>query len=72
MAVRFDDYLQYNVRSWLQSVSTGDCSARSYYYNESYGGSTGRYKGNLSAMSWKASGDGVLRGYAFSYDGLSA
>ena len=61
----------YNVRSWLQSVSTGDLFSQTLYYNESYGGSTGRYNGNISAMSWKASGDGSLRGYAFSYDGLS-
>lgn len=61
----------YNVRSWLQSVSTGDLFSQILYYNESYGGSMGRYNGNISAMSWKASGDGSLRGYAFSYDGLS-
>ena len=61
----------YNVRSWLKSVSTGDLFSQTLYYNESYGGSTGRYNGNISAMSWKATSDGSLRGYAFSYDRLS-
>ena len=61
----------YNVRSWLQSVSTANLFSQTLYYNESYGGSTGRYNGNMSAMSWKSSGDSGLRGYAFSYDGLS-
>ncbi|WP_299088829.1 DUF6443 domain-containing protein [uncultured Bacteroides sp.] len=61
----------YNVRSWLKSVSTGNLFSQTLYYNESYGGSTGRYNGNISAMSWKSSGDSGLRGYAFSYDGLS-
>ena len=61
----------YNVRSWLQSVSTGDLFSQTLYYNESYGGSTGRYNGNISAMSWKATSDGALYGYAFNYDNLS-
>lgn len=61
----------YNVRSWLKSVSTGDLFTQALYYNESYGGGTGRYNGNISAMSWKASGDEGLRGYAFGYDRLS-
>ena len=61
----------YNVRSWLKSVSTGSLFTQTLYYDESYGGSTGRYDGNISAMSWKSSGDTGLRGYAFSYDGLS-
>ncbi|WP_433913282.1 RHS repeat-associated core domain-containing protein [Bacteroides cellulosilyticus] len=41
------------------------------YYNESYGGNTPCYNGNISAMSWKASGDTGLHGYRFRYDGLS-
>jgi len=41
------------------------------YYNESYGGNTPCYNGNISAMSWKASDDTGLHGYRFRYDGLS-
>lgn len=61
----------YNIRSWLKSVSTGDLFNQTLYYNESYGGSTARFNGNISAMSWKTSGDAGLHGYAFNYDNLS-
>ena len=61
----------HNVRSWLKSVSVGTLFTQNLYYNESYGGSTAQYNGNISAMSWKAFGDNNLRGYAFSYDDLS-
>lgn len=37
------------------------------YYNESHGGNTPDYRGNISAMEWKAGG-GATRAYNFAYD----
>lgn len=59
----------YNVRSWLKSI-TGTLFNQNLYYNENYAGSKPQYNGNISAMSWKA-GYEALRGYKFAYDGLS-
>ncbi|MCL1934034.1 MAG: DUF6443 domain-containing protein [Candidatus Azobacteroides sp.] len=60
----------YNIRSWIKSV-TNPLFTETLYYNESYGGSAKLYNGNLSAMSWKLSGESMTRGYAFTYDNLS-
>ena len=60
----------YNVRSWTKSIVNSTLFSQTLYYNEVYGGSTKRYNGNISAMSWKV-GSETLRGYAFTYDGLS-
>lgn len=60
----------YNIRSWTKSISS-PLFNQTLYYNEVYGGSKAQYNGNISAMSWKVSGDASLRGYAFSYDNLS-
>lgn len=59
----------YNVRSWTKSISS-PLFKQTLYYNESYGGSTKQYNGNISAMDWTVSGD-KTRGYAFTYDNLS-
>ena len=59
----------YNVRSWPTTISAGLLFSESLYYNESYGGNTPQYGGNISAMTWKA--DGKTRGYKFSYDSFS-
>ena len=59
----------YNVRSWMKSI-TGSLFSETLYYNESYAGNSPCYNGNISAMSWKA-GNETLRGYHFTYDGLS-
>lgn len=61
----------YNVRSWPKSIAASTLFTQTLYYNESYGGSTAQYNGNISAMSWKVSGDNNLRGYTFNYDHLS-
>ena len=61
----------YNVRSWIKTLTTGTLFNQTLYYNESYGGNTPCYNGNISAMSWKASGDTGLHGYRFRYDRLS-
>lgn len=59
----------YNVRSWLKTVSIGTLFSETLYYNDTYGGSTAQYTGNISAMTWKA--DSKTRGYKFTYDGHS-
>ncbi|TWV06060.1 hypothetical protein FQ707_14605 [Bacteroidaceae bacterium HV4-6-C5C] len=60
----------YNVRSWLIS-SSSPLFNQTLYYNDTYAGSTARYNGNISAMSWKMSNEIPTRGYKFSYDNLS-
>ncbi len=59
----------YNVRSWLIS-SSSPLFNQTLYYNDTYAGSTARYNGNISAMSWKMSNEIPTRGYKFSYDNL--
>lgn len=59
----------YNVRSWLKTISAGTLFNETLYYNDTYGGSTPQYGGNLSAITWKA--DSKTRGYKFTYDVLS-
>ncbi len=60
----------YNVRSWLKS-SASPLFNQTLYYNDTYGGSTARYNGNIAAMSWKMSNETPTRGYKFTYDNLS-
>ena len=67
----------YNVRSWTKSI-TGTLFNQTLYYNDTYGGSTPQYNGNISAMSWSVSGEKITgtstnktRGYKFTYDNLS-
>ena len=56
----------YNVRSWPKSITTGTLFSETLYYNESYGGNTPRYNGNISAMAWKA--DAKNRAFRYAYD----
>ena len=56
----------YNVRSWPKSITTGTLFSETLYYNESYGGNTPRYDGNISAMAWKA--DVKNRAFRYGYD----
>lgn len=58
----------YNVRSWLKTISS-TLFSESLYYNDTYGGSTAQYGGNVSAMTWNA--DSKTRGYKFTYDTFS-
>ena len=61
----------YNVRSWIKTLTTDTLFTQTLHYNDSYGGSTPCYNGNMSGMSWKAAGDIGVHGYRFSYDGMS-
>ena len=59
----------YNLRGWLTSIES--TPFREYlYYEQPHNGSTAQYGGNISSMDWKT-GDNILRGYTFQYDGLS-
>lgn len=59
----------YNVRSWLKNITTGSLFSETLYYNDSYGGNTLQYAGNISAIKWTA--DTKTRGYKFTYDKFS-
>ncbi|MFT3994123.1 MAG: RHS repeat-associated core domain-containing protein, partial [Dysgonomonas sp.] len=59
----------YNIRSWTKSI-VSPLFKQTLYYNESYGGSSKRYNGNIGAIDWTITGD-KTRGYAFVYDNLS-
>ena len=58
----------YNLRSWLTGIS-GTCFTQNVYYNTGVG--TAKYNGNISSMTWKSGNESTVRGYKFTYDGLS-
>ena len=58
----------YNVRGWLTGIS-GTKFTQNLYYNT--GNGTARYNGSISSMTWKAGNESTIRGYKFTYDGLS-
>lgn len=62
--------LSYNVRSWLTGIESPYFSQR-LYYTEGVG--VPCYNGNISSMKWHSGNENAdeLRGYKFTYDGLS-
>jgi len=60
----------YNIRSWVKSI-TNPSFTENLYYNEPYAYNNKTYNGNISAISWKMSGDANTHGYTFHYDALS-
>ena len=56
----------YNVRGWLTGIS-GSKFTQNLYYNNG----TAKYNGSISSMTWKAGNESTIRGYKFTYDGLS-
>ena len=58
----------YNVRGWLTGIS-GSKFTQKLYYNTGTG--TAKYNGSISSMTWKAGNESTIRGYKFTYDGLS-
>ncbi|KAA5378653.1 RHS repeat-associated core domain-containing protein, partial [Phocaeicola dorei] len=58
----------YNVRGWLTGIS-GSKFTQNLYYNNGTG--TAKYNGSISSMTWKAGNESTIRGYKFTYDGLS-
>ncbi|MEL5896078.1 DUF6443 domain-containing protein [Bacteroides sp. GD17] len=58
----------YNLRSWLTGI-TATRFTQNLYYNTGVG--TAKYNGNISSTTWKAGNETTLRGYKFTYDGLS-
>lgn len=69
---RFETWYDYNVRSWVKAVN-GSLFSQKLYYNDKRPNGTGNtyYNGNISGMDWKVGAENVLRGYNFTYDGLS-
>ena len=58
----------YNLRSWLTGIS-GTCFTQNLYYNTGVG--TAKCNGSISSMTWKSGNESTVRGYKFTYDGLS-
>ena len=58
----------YNIRSWVTGI-TSPLFTESLYYNESHDGNMPLWSGNISAQEWTT--DNTMRGYNFTYDGLS-
>ena len=58
----------YNVRGWLTGIS-GSKFTQNLYCNTGTG--TAKYNGSISSMTWKAGNESTIRGYKFTYDGLS-
>lgn len=57
----------YNLRGWLTGIG-GTKFAQDLCYNT--GSGIAKYNGNISSMTWQAGGEGTVRGYRFTYDGL--
>lgn len=69
---RLETWYDYNVRSWVKAVNGPLFSQKLYYNDERLDGTNSTcYNGNISGMDWKAGMDNLLRGYDFTYDGLS-
>jgi RHS repeat-associated protein len=63
---------EYNIRSWLTSISSQPLQMNYYYEQEGVGDSaTVAYNGNINTMTWQVSSDNILRGYNFNYDGMN-
>ena len=58
----------YNIRGWLTTIS-GSKFSQTLHYTDGPG--TPCYNGNISSMTWQASGETTTRGYKFTYDGLN-
>lgn len=69
---RLETWYDYNVRSWVKAVN-GPLFSQKLYYNDKRSDGTRNtcYNGNISSMDWKMGAENILRGYNFTYDGLS-
>lgn len=65
---RATETLVYNIRGWMTSLQSPYFSQTLHY---SDGTGTPCYNGNISSMTWKAGSETTLRGYKFTYDGIS-
>ncbi len=65
---RATETLVYNIRGWMTSLQSPYFSQTLHY---SDGTGTPCYNGNISSMTWKAGSETTLRGYKFTYNGLS-
>ncbi len=65
---RATETLTYNIRGWMTGIESPYFTQTLHYTD---GTGTPRYNGNISSMTWKAGNEATLRGYKFTYDGLS-
>ena len=65
---RATETLLYNIRGWMTSVQSPYFTQTLHYTD---GTGTPCYNGNISSMTWKAGSETTLRGYKFTYDGIS-
>lgn len=57
---------EYNVRGWVTLIEDNTFSEKLYYADSEV--SSPCYNGNISCQIWKNANDGIVRGYAYSYD----
>ena len=65
---RARESFSYNIRGWVTGIQ-GPYFKQTLYYNN--GAGTSCFNGNISSMTWKAGAETTIRGYKFTYDGLS-
>lgn len=68
----YSNHYTYNIRDWLTGIN-GTHFSQSLHYNDKRPNGTNNtcYNGNISGMDWKVDSEDILRGYDFTYDGLS-
>lgn len=64
-ALKYD----YNVRGWVTLIEDNMFSENLYYADSEV--SIPCYSGNISNQIWKNANDGIVRGYAYSYDEMN-
>ncbi|WP_369898454.1 hypothetical protein [Bacteroides faecichinchillae] len=65
---RARESFSYNIRGWVTGIQSPYFKQTLYYNN---GAGTSCFNGNISSMTWKAGAETTIRGYKFTYDGLS-
>lgn len=67
--------LEYNIRGWLKAInknfintpnSTSAWFGETIFYDSGY--TVNQFNGAIAGVKWKGGGDGIARGYEFSYD----
>lgn len=58
----------YNLRGWLTDINHPKFKQHLYYTD---GVNTPCFNGNISSMTWQSDKESTLRGYKYTYDGLS-
>ncbi|WP_228442166.1 RHS repeat domain-containing protein [Chryseobacterium nematophagum] len=71
------DY-KYNIRGWMTKINDpSNLNGKLFGYEIKYNNpvlttlAPAKYNGNIAEIDWKTSNDGILRRYAYHYDGLN-